>query len=652
MGLQFRRGTQSDVTSENFIPAIGEPVYLTDQEQLYIGDGSTVGGNLIGGAESLKDLTEVHLSNEDIATAQSYSVSSNTVTLYTSEGNPYVVNQQVTISSASVSALNGTHTIVSKPSDNQILFELTLADVSSTLITGTITPVIADHSILAFDTANNRFEDKGATEVIGRLDNHSDVSAYGSSDDLGKIIRYNGVDSWSVKRPGESARLTSGQHFFGNDFANGATGNIYTGNESEWTEDSGNPNTDLHSASPGSIPAPPYGDAAYDSTSHDYDAVGSLVDSNDFTLDFWVYLPSSVTNTEMVMVFYATGTQHFTPVVYGTSVELRSVVQPDGTTTPFDWPVISWGTYADTRNKWTHYSIVRKGNDFRAWVDGDDKGAGTLGSQYTYTTDHNFKFSSITAFYSVQYENDGALIGPHYFDLKKAHRDPAGGNIDVPTERVDFNNLKSGINLNELLDVTNNNNFYDGDYLTYHKGLWTTSKTQYGRLYYSQSTAPTGTVTSSDRIGNWTGLTGEWRDMTYANTNNNDSLGPYSADADPPLLLEDSVDGINLITGLPVGFLKIELEADFVLNNLSANSYNAHWLELVWDDGATDMDSKTHFVFPAHTATNTAITLTQKTSIITYHRPGNLGILQCNIDQEQNADYYISKAILSVTKIG
>ena len=501
MGLQFRRGTAADVTSENFVPAIGEPVYITDEDKFYIGDGATVGGNLVGGVESLKDLTEVHLTSEDIATAQSYSVSSNTVTLYTSEGNPYVVNQQVTISNASVSALDGTHTIVSKPSDNQILFELTLADVSSTLITGTITPVIPDGALLAFNTTNNRFEDKKTGEAIGALSNHTDVDSYdisGSYSDLGKVLRLDTDNQWSVKRPGESIRLTSGQYFFGNDFANGATGNIYTGNESEWTEDSGNTNTALHSASPGSIPAPPYGDAAYDSTSHDYDVVGSLEDSNDFTLDFWVYLPSSVTSTDMVMVFYASSTQHFTPVVSGTSLSLKSRVQPDGTAAPLFSTVVSWGTYTDTRGKWTHYSLVRKGTDFRLWVDGDDKGAGALGTQYTYTADHNFKFSSITAFYSVQYENDGALIGPHYFDLKKAHRDPAGGNIEVPIERVDFYNKKSGINVGELLDVTRND-FVDGDVLAYKSGTWTR-----GNI----SVAPDGTGELTVR-GNSTGGSGK-----------------------------------------------------------------------------------------------------------------------------------------------
>ena len=210
---------------------------------------------------------------------------------------------------------------------------------------------------------------------------------------------------------------------------------------------------------------------------------------------------------------------------------------------------------------------------------------------------------------------------------------------------------RGGIKVEELLDTTASD-FVDGDVLTYHRGIWTKNKSLYGKLYYSQATAPTGTVQYSDRIGNWTGLTGQWRDMTFANTTDNDGQGPYSAAGDPTLLLEDQQGGINMLSGLPAGVVRIDLEADFVLNNLAANSYNAHWLEILWQDGSTDVDTRTHFVFPAHTATSTPITITQRASVIAHSRSYDSGYIECNIDQEQNADYYISRAILSVTKIG
>jgi len=44
MPLQVRRGTEAQRT---FIAADGEPLFVTDTRQLYVGDGSTVGGLLV-----------------------------------------------------------------------------------------------------------------------------------------------------------------------------------------------------------------------------------------------------------------------------------------------------------------------------------------------------------------------------------------------------------------------------------------------------------------------------------------------------------------------------------------------------------------------------------------------------------------------------
>jgi hypothetical protein len=49
--LQMRRGTYEQLfINPGYVPAIGELVYAIDTYQLYIGDGFSVGGNLIGGA--------------------------------------------------------------------------------------------------------------------------------------------------------------------------------------------------------------------------------------------------------------------------------------------------------------------------------------------------------------------------------------------------------------------------------------------------------------------------------------------------------------------------------------------------------------------------------------------------------------------------
>lgn len=59
MALQVRRGLSTDRTS--ITPVAGELLYTTDTKNLYVGDGSTAGGNIISGAVStnLDGLTDV-----------------------------------------------------------------------------------------------------------------------------------------------------------------------------------------------------------------------------------------------------------------------------------------------------------------------------------------------------------------------------------------------------------------------------------------------------------------------------------------------------------------------------------------------------------------------------------------------------------------
>ena len=53
MALRIRRGL--DIERQSIIPAEGEPLYCTDTGMLYIGDGSSVGGQLVTGIKSLLD---------------------------------------------------------------------------------------------------------------------------------------------------------------------------------------------------------------------------------------------------------------------------------------------------------------------------------------------------------------------------------------------------------------------------------------------------------------------------------------------------------------------------------------------------------------------------------------------------------------------
>jgi len=167
VALQIRRGTSADVTSESFVPLLGEPLYLTDNQKLYIGDGSTQGGNAIGGAEDLKDLTSVTLIDESIGALNLYSVTSNTVLVTLLVGqSAYYIGLEVVISNSSVAALNGTHTITSIPTGSQFTFSLTTADVTSASVTGTVTPKIPNGNVLAWNETNSYWENAQALSDV------------------------------------------------------------------------------------------------------------------------------------------------------------------------------------------------------------------------------------------------------------------------------------------------------------------------------------------------------------------------------------------------------------------------------------------------------------------------------------------------------
>jgi hypothetical protein len=66
MGLQLRRGTSSTLTS--ITPAQGELVYTTDTKRVFVGDGSTAGGNPVSPVTTVAGRTgAVSLSTDDIA---------------------------------------------------------------------------------------------------------------------------------------------------------------------------------------------------------------------------------------------------------------------------------------------------------------------------------------------------------------------------------------------------------------------------------------------------------------------------------------------------------------------------------------------------------------------------------------------------------
>jgi hypothetical protein len=71
MALQIRRGSNSDRTANSFIPVSGELVYTLDTKELWVGDGTTVGGTRVGPVRSVNGLTGVVALTTDDITAGS-----------------------------------------------------------------------------------------------------------------------------------------------------------------------------------------------------------------------------------------------------------------------------------------------------------------------------------------------------------------------------------------------------------------------------------------------------------------------------------------------------------------------------------------------------------------------------------------------------
>jgi len=57
MSLQIRRGTAGELAS--IIPDSGEPIWTIDDKKLYVGDGSTMGGNLVSAGQDVSTTSNV-----------------------------------------------------------------------------------------------------------------------------------------------------------------------------------------------------------------------------------------------------------------------------------------------------------------------------------------------------------------------------------------------------------------------------------------------------------------------------------------------------------------------------------------------------------------------------------------------------------------
>jgi hypothetical protein len=191
VALQFRRGTAANRTANNFTPLVGEPIYETDTKKLFIGDGSTVGGVNVNSGFEVADLGDVTLTSETITNPDTYSVSSNVLTLVFDAGHPFTASQSISIANSSVTALNGSYTVSSVTTTNVVMSITGVADTSSSSLTADVFSNIIDGHTLVWDASNSYWKNVAPFSDIvedttpqlgGTLDvNGNDIVSTGSN---------------------------------------------------------------------------------------------------------------------------------------------------------------------------------------------------------------------------------------------------------------------------------------------------------------------------------------------------------------------------------------------------------------------------------------------------------------------------------------
>lgn len=188
VALQFRRGTAANRTANNFTPVVGEPIYETDTGKLYIGDGSTVGGVNVNSGFELADLSDVTLTSETINNPDTYSVTSNVLTLVFDAGHPFTASQSISIANSSVTALNGSYTVTSVTTTNVVLPITGVADTTSTSLTANVFPNLIEGDVVYWDNAAGSWKNRALA-----LDDLSDVNLT-VAPTSSNVLRYDGTE--------------------------------------------------------------------------------------------------------------------------------------------------------------------------------------------------------------------------------------------------------------------------------------------------------------------------------------------------------------------------------------------------------------------------------------------------------------------------
>jgi hypothetical protein len=195
MALQIRRGLNTDRLT--ITPAAGELIYTTDTKNLYVGDGSTAGGNIIsgggggGGATALSELTDVALSspapdevlkyngtdwvNSTVPTAVTYSIQADTET-----GGASLSLIGTDSSTDTVTFVEGANITITRTDASTIEIAATggggggasnLNDLGDVVITGTPN----NNEVLQFDSGTGKWINNSLSIPSGTLSGLSDV---------------------------------------------------------------------------------------------------------------------------------------------------------------------------------------------------------------------------------------------------------------------------------------------------------------------------------------------------------------------------------------------------------------------------------------------------------------------------------------------
>lgn len=192
MALRLRRGTEAERTANNFTPALGEPIYITDSKTLYIGDGSTVGGVKVGTNLKLEDIEDISLPTAQPISTSLVAVVGGIVLITTAGIHGFFTGDSVKIALEDQSQLNGTFTIT-VTSSTSFTYPLAGAnDLSQRIVSGLVTKQIKNESILGYDAVSDKWINQ---EYVYTLATLGDVAL--SDLQNNNLLKYNSsISKW------------------------------------------------------------------------------------------------------------------------------------------------------------------------------------------------------------------------------------------------------------------------------------------------------------------------------------------------------------------------------------------------------------------------------------------------------------------------